>query len=161
MGFSSSLFSGTVPHWPMEFNFFRVLPKCVCLSLPQLVAKPALMMAFHLFLLAWALSKGLMLLSVSSCHSLFLCCHSRLLSFGTPLLVLIPLFLTSVVFLPSKGIIYPSPQFFDFLIPPLLVVSLLSHWNPSLSPHQPLGYPSALLLLAFLPLFLLLWLQVL
>lgn len=49
MGFSSSLLSGTVLHWPVEFNFFPVLPKRVCLSLLQLVVKPALTTVSSLF----------------------------------------------------------------------------------------------------------------
>lgn len=103
----------------MEFNFFRVLPKRVCLSLLQFVVKPALNYCvsspFAGLLLAWALFERFILLSFSSSHPLFLCCHSRLLSFRIPLLVLIALFLTVVVFLPSKGIIYQSPQLFRFL----------------------------------------------
>lgn len=65
-----------------------------------------------------SLFKVFILLSFSSCHPLFLCCHSRLLSSRIPLLVLIAVFLTAVVFLLSKGIIYQSPQLFHFLIPP-------------------------------------------
>lgn len=127
----------------MEFNFFRVLPKHGCLCLLQLVVKPALnyrvSSPFAGLLLAWVLFEGFILLSFSSCHPLFLCRHSRLPSFRTPLLVLIALFLTAVVFQPSKGIIYQSPQLFHFLILPPLVLSLLSHWNPSLSPTSHLA----------------------
>lgn len=128
-------------------NFFPVLPKRVCLSLLQLVVTPALNYCvsspFAVLLLSWALFGEFILLSFSSCHPLLLCCHSRLPSFRTLLLVLIALFLTAVVFLPSEGIIYQSPQLFHFLIPSALVLSLLSHQNPSLSPpshlaiHQP------------------------
>lgn len=104
---------------------------------------------FAVLLLACSLFEGFILLSFSSSHPLFLCCHSRLLSFRIPLLVLIALFLTAVVFLSSKGIIYQSPQLFHFLIPPM-VFSLLSHRNPSLSPTRhflsislaPLGLPA-------------------
>lgn len=47
------------------------------------------------------------------------------------------LFLTPVLLLSLKDIIYQSSQQFHFLVPPHLVLSLLSHSNPSL------GYPSA------------------
>lgn len=47
------------------------------------------------------------------------------------------LFLTPVLLLFLKDIIYQSSQQFHFLVPPHLVLSLLSHSNPSL------GYPSA------------------
>ena len=134
-------------HWPWEFNNFCVLPKCVCLSLLQLVVTPALNYCvsspFAGLLLSWALLGGFILLSFSSCHLLFLCCHSRVQSFRTLLLVLIALFLAAVVFLPSKSILYQSPQCLHFLTPPPLVPSLLSHQNPSLNPtshlaiHQP------------------------
>lgn len=75
---------------------------------------------------------GFMLLSFSSCcccffYFFFFPCHSILPSFRTPLLVLIVLFLTAAVFLPLRDIIYRSPLLFHFLIPPHLVLSLLSH----------------------------------
>lgn len=78
---------------------------------------------------------GIMLLCFSSCclFFFFFPCLSILPSFRTPLLVLIALFLTAAVFLPLRDIIYQSPLLFHFLIPPHLVLSLLSHWNPSLT----------------------------
>lgn len=118
--FSRHLLSATVLHWPVEFNFFCVFPKCVYLSLLQSLLNQ-LWMLFHLLLLAWCWSEliqGLYPIVFQQLPSLFLCCHSRLLSFRITLLVLIAVFLTAVVFLPSKGIIYQSPQLFYFLIPP-------------------------------------------
>lgn len=99
-------------------------------------------------------------LSFSSCHPLFLCCHSRLLSFSIPLLVLIAVFLTAVVFLSSKGIIYQSPQLFHFLIPPrwylLFHYTEIHHLVPpatwlsmSLAPSNPASVPSTLQVLQF------------
>lgn len=61
------------------------------------------------------------------------------------------LFLTAMLFLSLKDIIYQSSQQFHFLVPPGLVLSLLSRSNPSL------GCPSAVCY----PLFLPPWLQVL
>lgn len=129
-------------HWPVEFSFFIVFPKCVCLSLLQLVVKPALNAVFHLLLLVWfwpELCQGLYPIVFQQLPSLV-----SLLSFQTSefqdTTVGFDCCLSNCCGISAfKGYCLSVSSALPLPYSSSLVLALLSHWNPSLIPTSHLA----------------------
>lgn len=121
----------------MEFNFFCVFPKCVCLSPLQLVVKLALSAVFHLLLLVWCWSefiRGLYPIVFQQLPSLV-----SLLSFQTSefqdTTVGFHCCLSNCCGISAfKGYYLSVSSALPRPYSSSLVLALLSLWNPSLSP---------------------------